>query len=154
MYAGLAPQDALAIYAVISYMDCVRGVYFPRGGMHALPVALAAAAADPGSTSVTTPQVSQIDVARRPGDRGGHRRRGDGSRADVVVVNADLPIAYRELLDPEHTPAAVKRLTYSPSCVLLHAGSSAGYDRPAAPHDRFRRRLGAAPSTRSSTGAR
>ncbi|MBV9823550.1 MAG: FAD-dependent oxidoreductase, partial [Actinobacteria bacterium] len=27
MYAGLAPQDALAIYAVISYMDTVAGVY-------------------------------------------------------------------------------------------------------------------------------
>jgi phytoene desaturase len=30
MYAGLAPERALAIYAVITYMDCVEGVYFPR----------------------------------------------------------------------------------------------------------------------------
>ena len=44
MYAGLSPQDALAIYAVIAYMDSVAGVYFPKGGMHALPRALAAAA--------------------------------------------------------------------------------------------------------------
>ena len=41
MYAGLAPQEALALYAVIAYMDSVAGVYFPRGGMHAVPVALA-----------------------------------------------------------------------------------------------------------------
>ena len=44
MYAGLAPYDALALYAVIAYMDSVAGVYFPRGGMHAVPVAMAAAA--------------------------------------------------------------------------------------------------------------
>ena len=44
MYAGLAPADALAIYAVITYMDCVRGVYSPQGGMHEVPRALAGAA--------------------------------------------------------------------------------------------------------------
>jgi hypothetical protein len=37
MYAGLSPYDALAIYAVIAYMDSVAGVYFPKGGMHAVP---------------------------------------------------------------------------------------------------------------------
>jgi len=41
MYAGLAPAHALAIYAVITYLDCVAGVYFPDGGMHAIPCALA-----------------------------------------------------------------------------------------------------------------
>ena len=44
MYAGLAPHDALAIYAVIAYLDSVAGVYFPKGGMHAVPKALAGAA--------------------------------------------------------------------------------------------------------------
>lgn len=44
LYAGRSPYDALAIYAVIAYMDCVAGVWFPVGGMHAVPAALAAAA--------------------------------------------------------------------------------------------------------------
>ena len=63
MYAGLAPQEALGIYAVISYMDCVRGVYFPRGGMHALPVALAAAATDHGVEIRYDTEVSRIEVS-------------------------------------------------------------------------------------------
>ncbi|MDT7754786.1 MAG: phytoene desaturase, partial [Mycobacterium sp.] len=33
LYAGVPPQRALAVYAVIAYMDTVAGVYFPRGGM-------------------------------------------------------------------------------------------------------------------------
>ncbi len=48
LYAGVAPQDALATYAVITYMDTVSGVYFPRGGIRALPDALAAAGAHAG----------------------------------------------------------------------------------------------------------
>ncbi|WP_156767070.1 phytoene desaturase family protein, partial [Mycobacterium sp. E796] len=48
LYAGVAPQHALAVYAVIAYMDTVAGVFFPRGGVRALPDALAAAAADAG----------------------------------------------------------------------------------------------------------
>jgi phytoene desaturase len=44
MYAGLSPYDALALYAVIAYMDSVAGVVFPKGGMHAVPRALAGAA--------------------------------------------------------------------------------------------------------------
>src|SRR5262249_43058498 len=48
LYAGQAPRRALALYAVIAYMDTVAGVYFPRGGMRALPDALAAAAETAG----------------------------------------------------------------------------------------------------------
>jgi phytoene desaturase len=127
MYAGLAPHDALAIYAVISYMDCVAGVYFPEGGMHALPLALAGAAADAGVKFRYDTEVARIEVQ---GGRASAVITADGERipADVVVANADLPMVYRTLLDPSFTPAAVKRLTYAPSCVLLHAGSTARYD--------------------------
>ena len=43
MYAGLAPDDALALYAVITYMDSVSGVWFPADGMHAVPTTMAGA---------------------------------------------------------------------------------------------------------------
>jgi phytoene desaturase len=48
----------------------------------------------------------------------------DGERltADVVVLNPDLPIAYRDLLPPRATPRRVRHLTYSPSCVVVHLG--------------------------------
>ena len=44
LYAGVPPHRALALYVVISYLDTVTGVYFPRGGVHAAPQALAGAA--------------------------------------------------------------------------------------------------------------
>jgi len=126
MYAGLAPQDALAIYAVIAYMDTVAGVYFPRGGMHALPQALAAAAAAHGAEFRYNTEAVRIEVA---GGRARAVHTGDGERipADVVLVNADLATGYRQLLDPRWRPRRLDRLRYSPSCVLLHAGSRRGY---------------------------
>jgi phytoene desaturase len=38
MYAGLTPDSALALYAVITYMDTIDGVWFPEGGIHAVPM--------------------------------------------------------------------------------------------------------------------
>ena len=50
MYAGLAPESALALYAVITYMDSIEGVWFPEGGMHAVPMVMAQAAEKAGVT--------------------------------------------------------------------------------------------------------
>jgi phytoene desaturase len=124
MYAGLAPQDAMAIYAVIAYLDSVAGVYFPRGGMHAVPKALAGAAEKHGvqfrwDTTVTKVETSAgraTAVVTSTGDR---------IPADVVVLNPDLPVAYRDLLPPRRP----RRLTYSPSCVVLHLGSRQAYSK-------------------------
>jgi len=62
MYAGVSPQQALAIYAVIAYMDSVNGVFFPKGGMHALPRALAGAAANMALNSNTTRQLHLSNI--------------------------------------------------------------------------------------------
>ncbi|MBN9618630.1 MAG: phytoene desaturase, partial [Actinobacteria bacterium] len=130
MYAGLAPAQALAIYAVITYMDCVEGVYFPEGGMHAVPRALAGAAAEHGVELRYDTAVARIEV-RDGRARAVHTAQGERIAADVVVVNADLPTAYAELLPPELTPRRLRRLRYSPSAVVLHAGSSAAFEHTA-----------------------
>jgi phytoene desaturase len=111
---------------VITYMDTVGGVYFPAGGMHAVPRALAGAAARHGVDLRYNTAVTRIEVA---GGRATAVITAAGERipADVVVVNADLPTAYAELLPPGYTPRRVKRLRYSPSAVVLHAGSDARF---------------------------
>jgi phytoene desaturase len=126
LYAGLSPYRALALYAVIAYMDCVRGVYFPRGGMYAVPEALAAAAGKAGVTFRYGTNVRQVEVS---GGRAHAVLTAAGERipADVVVLTADLPVAYRTLLPAEVAPKRLGRLRYAPSCFLLHVGSRAAY---------------------------
>jgi phytoene desaturase len=135
MYAGLSPYDALAIYAVISYLDSVAGVYFPRGGMHAVPRAMAAAAEAAGVEFRYSRAVSRVDVnAGRA--TGVILEDGERLAADAVVLTPDAPVAFRELL-PETAAGRVwnrrlPRQKYSPSCFLLLAGSRHAY--PGAAH--------------------
>jgi phytoene desaturase len=130
MYAGVAPDQALALYAVITYLDSVQGVYFPRGGLHALPRALADSAADHGVTFRYGVTANRIELS---GSRAVAVHTVDGERlpADVVVVNGDLPTAYQQLLG---RPATRRPPTYSPSCVLVHLGTPAAAAWPAAAH--------------------
>jgi phytoene desaturase len=126
MYAGVSPQQALALYAVIAYMDSVNGVFFPKGGMHALPRALAGAAAKHGVDFRYNQTVTTVEHS------GGRARAvitkdGDRIACDALILNPDLPVAWRELLG--ETPRSIKRLNYSPSCVTLLIGSSKSYDR-------------------------
>jgi phytoene desaturase len=121
MYAGLSPYDALAIYAVIGYMDSVAGVYFPRGGMHAVPRALAGAAEKHGVVLRYGETVTRVEtVAGRA--VAVHTASGDRVECDAVVLNPDLPVARRLLGAPLR-----RRLGYSPSCFLLLAGSRTAY---------------------------
>ncbi|MSY58046.1 MAG: phytoene desaturase, partial [Actinobacteria bacterium] len=125
MYAGVSPQQALAIYAVIAYMDSVNGVFFPKGGMHAVPRALAGAAEKHGVTFKYNTTVTGIEKSN---GRATAVLTDSGERiaCDVVVLNPDLPVAWKDLLGKE--PLSIKRLKYSPSCATLLIGSNKSYD--------------------------
>ena len=75
LYAGVAPQQALALYAVISYLDSVAGVYFPKGGMHAVPQALAGAAEQARGDDPLRHHGHPGRDVPGPGPGGAHRRR-------------------------------------------------------------------------------
>ena len=125
MYAGVSPQQALAIYAVIAYMDSVNGVFFPKGGMHAVPRALAGAAEKHGVTFKYNTTVTSVEKSN---GRATAVLTDTGERipCDALILNPDLPVAYRELLG--HTPRRIKTLKYSPSCVTLLVGTKKKYD--------------------------
>ena len=125
MYAGVSPQQALAIYAVIAYMDSVNGVFFPKGGMHAVPRALAAAAEKHGVVFKYNTTVTNVEVSNGRA-KAVITESGERYECDAVILNPDLPVAYRELLGK--TPVSIKRLKYSPSCVTLLIGSNKKYD--------------------------
>ena len=135
MYAGLAPYEALSLYAVITYMDSVRGVFVPEGGMHAMASGLAEAVTQAGATIRYEAPVTRI--LRAHGSHGavtGVEIAGsERVPADVVVCNADLPVAYRTLLGGVDAPRVARRGKYSPSCLLWVAGVK-GTPPPEASH--------------------
>jgi phytoene desaturase len=118
LYAGVPPQKALAAYAVIAYMDTIAGVYFPRGGMRAVPEAMAKAAADAGvqfrySSTVTKLERSGSRVTAVCTDS------GDRIACDAVVLTTELPLTYQLL---GRTPRRSIKYRPSPSAVVMHVG--------------------------------
>lgn len=129
LYAGVPPARALAAYAVIAYMDTIAGVWFPRGGVRALPQALADAAADAGAvfrygTTVTGLEREGGRVrAVRTVPSGDATADSDRLAADAVVLTCDLPAAHALL---GHAPRRPVPLRWSPSAFVWHAGVPAG----------------------------
>ena len=99
-------------------MDTVAGVYFPRGGMRALPDALAAAAEAAG---VRFRYGSPVTALERAGSRVTAVRTADGMRiaCGAVVLATELHTAYRLLGRVPRRPVPLRA---SPSAVVLHAG--------------------------------
>jgi len=118
LYAGVPPQRALAVYAVIAYMDTIAGVYFPRGGMRAVPDAMAAAASAAG---VEFHYGSPVSAVERSADRVTAVRTAGGDRfpADAVVLTTELADTYRLL---GRTPRRLLPLRPAPSAVVAHVG--------------------------------
>lgn len=136
LYAGLSPFEALAVYSIITYMDTVEGVWFPEGGMHAIPRGLAAAATAAGAAFRYGERVERIE---RPG-AGPDRLRvrlasGERLGADAVVANPDLPEVYRTLLPGLDAPRAARKGQFSPSCVVWHVGAKGSPPAEAAHHN-------------------
>ncbi|WP_371562893.1 phytoene desaturase [Streptomyces canus] len=119
LYAGVAPARALAAYAVIAYMDTVAGVWFPKGGMHALPRGMADAAADAGAEFRWSAEVTSLE---RSAGRVRAVRLASGERiaCDAVVLSCELSAAHRLLGRVPRRPVGLR---HSPSAVVLHAGT-------------------------------
>ena len=129
LYLGLSPYDSPAIYSLLPYTEVAGGLYFPMGGMHAIPRALARLARELG---VEIEYGAEVTSLERDGARIGAVRLADGRRlpADLVLVNADLPYAYETLLGERYP--GIDRFDFSCSAFLMYLGVDRRY--PDLPH--------------------
>ncbi len=135
LYAGLAPRTALAVYGAIPHMDTSLGVYFPRGGMHAVTRALAEAVTGAGGVIEYNAPVRSVDIA----DGRAHAVLVSDGRVfdcDALVLTPDLPVVDALLSAagaPRHHPLAggrLRRTRWAPSAVVLHGTIPAHTARP------------------------
>ncbi|MFS8103022.1 phytoene desaturase [Lentzea alba] len=123
LYAGVPPQQALAAYAVIAYMDTIAGVYYPRGGMHAVPHALSKAAEKHGAEFRYGATVTRLEWS---GARVKAVHTADERiECDAVVLACELPDAYGLL---GKRPRRLLKHRWSPSAVVLHAATDRTWD--------------------------
>ena len=118
VFLGSSPYRVPALYSLMSHLDLVDGVRFPRGGMYTIIESIEKVARAHGVEIRTDADVVAIEVdpadrsLRHPRRTGRARgvRLADGERieADVVVSAADLQHTETRLLPPEHAPRSAR----------------------------------------------
>jgi phytoene desaturase len=122
LYVGLDPARAPGIYSIVSTMDTVGGVHIPaRGGMHAVPLALADVAAKAGAGLRYRTRAERV-LAGTSGVTGVRLAGGELLPASSVIVAGDLPAAQRGLLPPGAADWRLRRPHFAPSCLVAHFG--------------------------------
>ncbi len=105
MYLGLSPASAPAVFSLLPYTEAEHGIWFPEGGLHAVPQALERVAREEGVDLHYSAPVRRIAVEN--GEAVGvELEDGTVRRSDVVICNADHAWASSRLL-PE--PLAARR---------------------------------------------
>lgn len=119
MYLGLSPYEAPWVYAVLTYMECGEGIWYPMGGMPRIAESIAEMAVERGAEIRTGAPVRAIhgnEVELESGER---------IRAKAILCNADLPYAERELM---RQPPKPKR-RYSCSAYMIYMDYEGGLPR-------------------------
>ncbi|HZH03100.1 MAG TPA: phytoene desaturase family protein [Myxococcaceae bacterium] len=122
MYLGISPYESPAVYGLLPFTELAVGIWFPRGGLYQLPVALERLARELGVRIHYRSSVAKVVVAHGRAE-GVQLASGEVVQADAVLCNADLPWAYRNLLGPgEGAPPALDRLKYTSSGYMMYLG--------------------------------
>lgn len=101
VFLGSSPFQAPAIYTLMSHLDFVSGVYYPRRGMLSLADDIQALGEGLDITYKFGQGVQEIIV--NDGHAAGVRLdNGEEAHADLVISNADLYHTETSLLAPEH----------------------------------------------------
>jgi phytoene desaturase len=122
---GGNPFAVSSIYALIHALERTWGVYFPRGGTHALVAALARLFVELGGELRLNSPVTEI---RTRNGRVSELRTADGRSLPVAAVasNADVVHTYEQLLggDPRgrEVGARLRRRRHSNSLFVVHFG--------------------------------
>lgn len=133
LLVGGNPFNTSSIYALIHALEKRWGVWFPRGGTHALVRGMLKLFTDLGGEFHGSTPVRAIEAAS------GHVlgvRLPDGStrRFDAVASNGDVVHTYKELLAGHprgrKMAAALVRKSFSPSLFVVYFGLKRKHDIP------------------------
>ncbi|RYO95609.1 hypothetical protein DL766_008571 [Monosporascus sp. MC13-8B] len=110
MYMGMSPFDAPATYSLLQYTELAEGIWYPRGGFHAVLEALVRLGERLGvQYRLSTPVKQVVTLPDGKTVRGVQLESGEVLEADVVVINADLVYAYSNLFPQEQQQPGLAR---------------------------------------------
>ncbi len=128
-YVGSSPYNSPAVLCSIGHMQTDLGVWYPKGGTRAVPVALKKLAEELGAEFRFDTRISKIV---RAGDRvvGVETETGEQVACSAVVSNMDSIRTYKELVGGAVGEKYEKQKRHEPACsgVVLYLGLNKRYE--------------------------
>ena len=119
-YNGSNPYEAPGVLQSISSLEFTDGAFFPRGGMHSITTALVELAKRKGVTFHLNTPVERILVQSHKAY--GISVEGQTLQANVIVCNADIMHAYKNLLPDVKPPVKTLQQPRSSSALIFYWG--------------------------------
>ncbi len=128
-YVGSSPYQSPAVLCGIAHMQLDGGVWYPRGGIGAVPAALARLAGELGVEVRTGCGVRRV-VIEDGRVAGVETEAGERVPLAAAVSNMDSVRTYRELVGGRAAERFRRRRSYAPACsgVVLYLGLERAYD--------------------------
>ena len=119
-YNGSNPYKTPGIMSMIPHLEMGMGTYYPKGGMHRIPMSLYELACSRGVAFTFNTPVSRILTSN--GKATGIRVDEKEIPADVVVSNMDIYPTYRKMLPDHKAPERTLAQERSSSALIFYWG--------------------------------
>ncbi len=119
-YNGSNPYKTPGIMSMIPHLEMGMGTYYPKGGMHRIPMSLYELACSRGVAFTFNTPVSRI--LTRKGRATGIQVGQQEFPADVVVSNMDIYPTYRKMLPDHKAPERTLSQERSSSALIFYWG--------------------------------
>jgi phytoene desaturase len=121
IYVGQSPFNAPALFSMLPAAELTEGTFFPVGGMYSIVEKLEKTGRNYGVQFYYNKSAVKIDI---------HNKKaksiifsdGSSASADIIVVNADLPYAYRKLLPDTKVSSRIDSMKFACSAIVFHWG--------------------------------
>lgn len=124
LYLGLPPELVCGLFALLPYSEH-EGVWYPRGGMIQIPLALQRRGEKFGMETRLGTLALQV-LVKNGRAAGVLLEDGDEITADIVVSDINAKKLYLEMIGPEHLPwlarFGMRSYEYSKSVPMVYAG--------------------------------
>ncbi|MCX7788746.1 MAG: phytoene desaturase family protein [Spirochaetes bacterium] len=125
VFLGASPNNTPGLYSIMSHVDMNLGVYYPKGGIHAIVRGLVKLCEEQGVGFLYDTEVKSILV--RNGKGVGVRTSQGEIEADTIVVNADYSHTELKLLPEEYRTFPLsywEQAVWAPSMFIAYLGTN------------------------------
>lgn len=142
MYLGVSPFDAPSLFSLLEYTELVHGIWYPQGGMRIIIDKLVERGKQLGVNYLFDHEVKKVNIdSTETYITGIETINGKTIEGDIVVCNADLPYAFKNLLPNLNSLKKAKdyvsKQKTTSSCINFYWALDAKYDKHLSAHNVF-----------------